>query len=48
MEKVLEENRKARRVAISNIPYDYNVTEKDLLDFITRKMFEYSLNDTGN
>jgi hypothetical protein len=48
MDKVLEENRKARRIAISNVPYEFNVTEKDMMDFITTKMFEYSLNDAGN
>ena len=48
MNRFLEETNKAKRVAISNIPFEFNITEKDVLDFITSKMFEFSLNDSGN
>ena len=48
IDQVLEANRRARRVGLSNLPFEFNITEDDIKAFINKKMIEYSLCDPQN
>lgn len=48
IDQVLEANRRARRVGLSNIPFEFNVSEEDIRTFLNKKMIEYSLADPHN
>ena len=48
IDQVLEANRRARRVGLSNIPVEFNISEEDIRVFLNKKMVEYSLTDSHN
>jgi RNA recognition motif-containing protein len=48
IDQVLEANRRARRVGLSNIPVEFNISEEDIRAFLNKKMIEYSLTDPHN
>ena len=48
IDQVLEANRRARRVGLSNLPFEFNISEEDIRGFLNKKMIEYSLCDPHN
>mmetsp|Transcript_32017 Transcript_32017/g.31719 ORF Transcript_32017/g.31719 Transcript_32017/m.31719 type:complete len:308 (+) Transcript_32017:230-1153(+) len=46
--QVIEANRRARRLGLSNVPFEYNLNENDIKDYLNKKMNEFRLNDQGN
>jgi len=48
IDQVLEANRRARRLMVWNVPFEFNISEEDLKKFLNKKMLEYQLNDSGN
>lgn len=48
IDQVLEANRRARRVGLSNLPFEFNISEEDIRGFLNKKMIEYSLCDPQN
>ena len=48
IDQVLEANRRARRVGLSNLPYEFNISEDDIKNFLNKKMIEFSLADPSN
>jgi RNA recognition motif-containing protein len=48
IDQVLESNRRARRLGLTNVPFEFNISLKDLKDFFNRKMLDFSLNEPGN
>ena len=48
IDQVLEANRRARRVGLSNLPFEFNISEEDIRAFLNAKMDEYSLNEPSN
>ena len=48
IDQVLEANRRARRVGLSNLPFEFNISEEDIRAFLNAKMDEYSLTEPSN
>lgn len=48
IDQVLETHRRARRLGVSNLPMEYNITENDIKEFFTKKMIQFNLTDPGN
>jgi RNA recognition motif. (a.k.a. RRM, RBD, or RNP domain) len=48
IDQVLEANRRARRVGLSNLPFEFNISEEDIKNFLNKKMIEYELADPLN
>lgn len=46
--QVLEANRRARRLGVTNVPFEYNLSDNDIKDYLNKKMLEFKLNDQGN
>jgi RNA recognition motif-containing protein len=48
IDQVLEANRRARRVGLSNLPFEFNISEDDIRAFLNRKMSEFGLCNPHN
>lgn len=48
IDQVLEANRRARRVGLSNLPFEFNISEDDIKAFLNKKMIEFSLSEPQN